>query len=134
MSKGNSSHSYSCETTPFTYSTRKATTCEIPKSGSCVPLLLVTQLMMKVGWPGVIVVEGEEGSCEDFVCTLRGWRWKHLAVRGEETMTVPGGRTLDQERLLPLPLEELGEKDGVSALAKRCREAGLGELFSTLLR
>ncbi|CAN0035536.1 unnamed protein product [Ectocarpus fasciculatus] len=37
-----------------------------------------------VGWPGVIVVEGEEGSCEDFVSTLRGWRWKHLAVRGEE--------------------------------------------------
>lgn len=82
----------------------------------------------------MIVVEGEEASCEDFVCTLRGWRWKHLAVRGEETVRVPDGRTLDQERLLPLPLEELGEKDGVSALAKRCRETGLSELFSTLLR
>eukprot|EP00752_Nemacystus_decipiens_P011745 g10422.t1 len=88
----------------------------------------------KVGWPGVIVVEGEESNCEDFVSTLRGWRWKHLAVRGEEKNLLPDGTTLDQERRLPLPLEELGEKEGVSALAKRCREAGLGELFSTLLR
>ncbi|CAM9696940.1 unnamed protein product [Ectocarpus sp. 13 AM-2016] len=88
----------------------------------------------KVGWPGVIVVEGEEGSCEDFVSTLRGWRWKHLAVRGEEKVRVPNGRTLDQERRLPALLIELGEKEGVSVLAKHCREAGLGELFSTLLR
>lgn len=87
-----------------------------------------------MGWPGVIVVEGEESNCEEFVSTLRGWRWKHLAVRGEEKSLLPDGRTLDQERLLPLPLEELGEKEGVSALAKRCREGGLGELFSTLLR
>lgn len=82
----------------------------------------------------MIVVEGEEASCEEFVGTLRGWRWKHLAVRGEETVPIPDGRTVEQERLLPLPLEELGEKEGVSALAKRCREAGLGDLFSTLLR
>lgn len=88
----------------------------------------------QVGWPGVIVVEGEETSCEDFVKTLRGWRWKHLAVRGEETVRVPGGSTVDEERLLPRHFEELGEKEGVSALAQRCRDAGLGELFATLLR
>lgn len=88
----------------------------------------------QVGWPGVIVVEGEEASCEGFVQELRRWRWKHLAVRGEERTQLPEGKTLDQERRLPLPLEELGEKEGVSALAQRCREAGLGELFATLLR
>lgn len=82
----------------------------------------------------MIVVEGEDSSCEDFVKTLRGWRWKHLAVRGEDTAAVPAGRTLDEERKLPRPLEELGEKEGVSALAEKCREAGLGELFDTLLR
>lgn len=89
---------------------------------------------VQVGWPGVIVVEGEETSCQDFVKTLRGWRWKHLSVRGEETIRILDAGSIDDARLLPLPLEELGEKEGVSALAKRCREAGLGELFATLLR
>lgn len=88
----------------------------------------------QVGWPGVIVVEGEEQACQEFVKTLRTWRWKHLAVRGEETLRIDKDRTLDQDRLLARPLEELGEKEGVSALAQRCRSAGLGELFSTLLR
>ncbi|CAM9786760.1 unnamed protein product [Ascophyllum nodosum] len=88
----------------------------------------------KVGWPGVIVVEGHESSCQEFVKILRGWRWKHLAVRGEETLPVPREHSLDEQRLLPRPLEELGEKEGVSAVAARCREAGLGDLFSTLLR
>lgn len=88
----------------------------------------------QVGWPGVIVVEGEESACEEFVKTLRMWRWKHLAVRGEETSQVTEGRNLDQERVLPLPLEELAEKEGVSGLAQRCRAAGLADLFSTLLR
>ena len=87
-----------------------------------------------MGWPGVIVIEGEEASCEEFVKMLRGWRWKHLAVRGEQTVPVPRERSLDDERLLPRPMEELGEKDGVSAIAARCRHAGLGELFETLLR
>lgn len=89
----------------------------------------------QIGWPGVIVVEGEEACCEEFVATLRRWRWKHLAVRGEETLPVPEGATVNDERRLPLPFAELGEKEGgVSAVAKRCRELGLGELFATLLR
>lgn len=82
----------------------------------------------------MIVVEGEESSCEEFVSILRRWRWKHLAVRGEETLTVPKGATVNEERRLPLPFSELSEKEGVSAVAKRCRELGLGELFATLLR
>lgn len=91
----------------------------------------VRTLPGQVGWPGVIVVEGEETSCEKFVKILRGWRWKHLSVRGEENVQVA---VVDEARLLPRTFEELGEKEGVSALAKRCREAGLGELFDTLLR
>lgn len=89
---------------------------------------------IQVGWPGVIVVEGEESACEEFVRELRTWRWQHLAVRGEETTRVPDGRTIDDERRLPGAMEELGEKDGVSKLAKICRNVGLGDLFSTFLR
>lgn len=80
------------------------------------------------------MVEGEESSCEEFVKILRTWRWKHLAVRGEETQHVPQGRTIDQERRLPPIMEELTEKDGVSAVANLCKTAGLGDLFATLLR
>lgn len=82
----------------------------------------------------MIVVEGEASACEEFVKILRTWRWKHLAVRGEESFPVPAGRTIDDERRLPPAMEELGEKDGVSAVAQLCKDAGLGELFSTLLR
>lgn len=91
-------------------------------------------LAVQIGRPGVIVVEGDDEACEEFVKILRRWRWKHLAVRGEETVRLSSSETVDKKRLLPLPLEELGEKEGVSALAKRCKEAGLEQLFSTLLR
>lgn len=87
-----------------------------------------------MGWPGVIVVEGEESACEEFVRTLRTWRWKHLAVRGEEVSQVAEGQTIDQLRVLPRLVEELGEKEGVSALAQRCKAAGLDALFATLIR
>jgi hypothetical protein len=40
------------------------------------------------GWPGVVVVEGEESAVNDYVRTLAGLRWQQM-VR-----TPPGARDL----------------------------------------
>jgi hypothetical protein len=39
---------------------------------------------VKIGWPGVIVIEGSESSCQFFVHDVMSWRWQHLSVRARE--------------------------------------------------
>ena len=48
----------------------------------------------KVGYPGVLIVEGAEGACEFYVQTLQRLRWKLMVVRGEEKEDAPGGYQL----------------------------------------
>ena len=38
----------------------------------------------KIGWPGVIVIEGDENACQEYVRYVSSLRWKQLTVRGEE--------------------------------------------------
>uniref|UniRef100_A0A7S3Y146 Small nuclear ribonucleoprotein Prp3 C-terminal domain-containing protein n=1 Tax=Heterosigma akashiwo TaxID=2829 RepID=A0A7S3Y146_HETAK len=100
----------------------------------------------KIGWPGIIILEGEEEGCEEFIRQIRRWQWQHLVVRGEETVDLPftvpsqpelaeGGPVgLDSFRALPTKeFVELPETE-VSTLATICRDAGLEELFRTALK
>jgi hypothetical protein len=87
----------------------------------------------KIGWPGVIVIEGLEENCSSFVEEIRTWRWQHLAVRGEEQVPIPIGVTLHDSRVLPRQFEELSE-DQLSYLGTKCREAGLHDLFLTCMK
>jgi hypothetical protein len=87
----------------------------------------------KIGWPGIIVVEGGEGACQEYVTRLQHLRWKHLVVRGEETQEGPPGGALDAMRALPQAFEELAESQ-MSELAQRCRGAGLEALFLTSMK
>ena len=67
--------------------------------------------MSKIGYPGIVVVEGPESGCEQYVNAVSRLRWKHFCVRGEEIMDVDvvGGGDLreaveaaiDRERVLP---------------------------------
>lgn len=83
----------------------------------------------KIGWPGVIVIEGDEFGCQQFVNEIKSMRWKHLSVRAEEQSEISRGETdIDPYRKLPKRFEELGEDD-MSILACRCRDAGLEHLF-----
>ena len=88
---------------------------------------------MKIGWPGVILIEGQESDCQLFVDEIKRWRWQQLQVRGEEQVVIPEGESLDSHRQLALKFEELGEDD-MSLLASNCREAGLEKLFLTCLK
>lgn len=87
----------------------------------------------KKGWPGVVVVEGEEGQVAAYVRLLQTLRWKEIRVRGEERVVCGEGEEVDDLRRLHLGFEELEERE-LSVLARHMREAGLEELFGTLMK
>lgn len=87
----------------------------------------------KIGFPGVIVVEGGEMACQEFCSRLQKLRWKALVVRGEEQVRVPPGLQISSLRRLPFPFVEL-PPSGMSALAEGCRSAGLHALFMTAMK
>eukprot|EP00736_Rhodelphis_marinus_P011789 Rmarinus@m.9726 len=87
----------------------------------------------KTGYPGVIVVEGPEECCAEYVRRLQRLRWKLMVVRGEQQHKCGPGETIDSLRVLHRGFEELDD-GGMSTLAQRCREAGLEDLFLTSMK
>lgn len=87
----------------------------------------------KIGWPGIIIIEGEEGDCAGFTDDMRSMRWQYLTVRGEQQVDVPEGEDLDSYRAFSLKFEEMG-RDDMSVLAQRCRDVGLESLFRTCMK
>ena len=88
---------------------------------------------VKIGWPGIIIFEGLESSCQAVVDEIKTWRWQHLSIRVEETSDISDGRCIDEYRRLPKSFHELGEDD-MSMLAQYCREAGLEHMFLQCLK
>ena len=88
---------------------------------------------VKIGWPGIILFEGLESSCQMVVDEIKSWRWQHLSIRVEETSNIPDGHDIDEYRRLPKSFLELGEDD-MSILAQHCREAGLEHMFLQCLK
>lgn len=84
--------------------------------------------LAKVGWPGIIIAEGEEEDIQTYVNALSRLRWKHFVVRGEQIVQGKPGQTVDELRLLPRGAEEFGP-DAMSELATRCRQLGVEDLF-----
>lgn len=90
----------------------------------------------KIGWPGIIILEGREEDCQSFCKEIRKFRWQYLVVRGEEHEEIhPGDETtnLDDLRRFPIAMKELGE-DKMSYLSEVCRKAGLQDLFLTSMK
>ena len=86
----------------------------------------------KYGWPGIIIIEGEEADCMSYVEEIRTLRWQHLVVRGEQQIHVRDRDELERSRVLPSRMQDLG--DDMSIIAKQCKEAGLEELFLTSMK
>lgn len=86
----------------------------------------------KIGWPGIVIVEGRESDVQEYVRRLQHLKWKQMAVRGEQTETNET-LTLDEMRLLPRGFQEFPE-NGMSALAAVCKAAGVEELFLTTMK
>lgn len=88
----------------------------------------------KYGWPGLVILEGEESACIEFIETIRKWRWQYLTVRGEQQIEIPAGEDLDDHRGFANKgsFVELGEN--MSEFAAKCRESGLVDLFKTCMK
>ncbi|KAG1700345.1 hypothetical protein DVH05_012146 [Phytophthora capsici] len=89
----------------------------------------------KIGWPGVVIVEGAESNVQEYVRRLQHLRWKQITVRGEQTEEVNETSTqdIDSLRRLPCTFHEFPE-NGMSDLAAACQVAGLEELFLTTMK
>lgn len=87
----------------------------------------------KYGWPGVVVVEGEEAAARSYIRLLSTFRWQQMQVRGEERVVLSAGQSVDDARRLHRGFLELGPSD-LGKLLGALREAGLGELGATLMK
>lgn len=89
----------------------------------------------KIGWPGIIIIEGEESNCNRFIDEIKVMRWQYLVVRGEEFEKIANGgiQQLDKMRRFPIKMEELAD-DQISHLANVCKEVGLESLFKSFMK
>ena len=89
----------------------------------------------KIGWPGVVIVEGIEDNIQEYVRRLQHLRWKQMTVRGEQMEELREGDLgdINSLRRLPWSFQEFPE-NGMSTLAAACRAVGLEELFLTTMK
>jgi hypothetical protein len=82
---------------------------------------------MKIGWPGIIIVEGSEEDCQLFYDGIKVWSWQYLVVRGEMQEKC---KELEKSRQFPV----FAEVNSMSVVANHCREVGLEALFRTSMK
>ena len=75
--------------------------------------------LWKVGYPGVILCEGEEGDTGEFIRRLRSLPWKSMTLKAESSATVSN---IDESRLLPGRLELM---DDLASLRLGARSSGI---------
>lgn len=91
---------------------------------------------MKIGWPGLLIIEGREEDCIAFYDTIRRWNWQYLVVRGEQQDELVIPTTADEEPFVAKHREfdQFQEVDDMSLVAQHCREVGLEALFRTSMK
>ena len=85
----------------------------------------------KIGNHGLILVEGNEPACVQFVAYVTSMRWKFIVVRGEQQLDIVDNLLdMNKMRVFPLPLIETTETN----LVKQCCEQNqLVDLWNTYL-
>ena len=84
---------------------------------------------VKIGWPGLIIIEGNEDQCQQFYDSIRRWAWQYLVVRGEMQEEVASD-CMDRWKCF----DQFLEVDDMSIVAEHCRKVGLEALFLTSLK
>ena len=98
--------------------------------------------VVKCGYPGVVVVQGEARACDEFVRRLRGLGWSAMSVRLAEDdedevyeeFVLNGSDKFSASAGLRRGWSEIGEDGGMSALATVLRDADLDRFMSAALR
>ena len=85
---------------------------------------------MKVGWPGILIIEGMEEDCIRFYDEIRPWQWQYLVVRGEQQESIPMGMMVDSMR----KFQDFQEVESMSIVAQHCQQVGLEALFRTSMK
>jgi hypothetical protein len=95
---------------------------------------------MKIGWPGLLIIEGREEDCISFYDEIRRWNWQYLVVRGEQqeaiSNSVSSSSSEDDDDNLDAhrKFHEFLEVDDMSPVAQHCRKVGLEALFRTSMK
>lgn len=89
--------------------------------------------LYKIGYPGVLILEGAAADVAEFLARLRGQRWKAMAVRGEQRQECGSAEELRDQRRLPPRLMELQDEQ-LGEMGDACRAAGLHGLFLCALK
>lgn len=84
---------------------------------------------VKIGWPGIIILEGLEDDCQTFYDTIRRWNWQYLVVRGEMQETVDESKERDHRCF-----DSFCEVEDMSIVANHCKKVGLEALFRTSMK
>ncbi|KAG7356412.1 DUF1115 domain containing protein [Nitzschia inconspicua] len=85
---------------------------------------------MKIGWPGLLLIEGDEQDCIHFCDEIRPWSWQYLVVRGEQQQQVPIGKSMESLRRFAV----FSEVEDMSVVAEHCKKVGLEALFRTSMK
>ena len=98
---------------------------------------------MKIGWPGLFIIEGREEDCVEFYSLIRRWNWQYLVVRGEQREELLVTTTSDpqqQQETTKTVVQEhrvfqaFVEVEEMSIVAQHCRDVGLEALFRTSMK
>jgi hypothetical protein len=85
---------------------------------------------MRIGWPGLLIVEGLEEDCQAFYDDIRRWAWQYLVVRGEQQEGLGPNTSLDSQRRF----QDFLEVEDMSVVAQHCHSVGLEALFRTSMK
>ena len=87
---------------------------------------------LKILWPGIILIEGEERDCHEFYDRIRRWAWQYLVLRGEtrQELSAAAATNIDAHR----KFDAFREVDSMSVVASHCRTVGLEALFLTSMK
>jgi hypothetical protein len=87
----------------------------------------------KIGYPGVVILEGSAENVDEFVVLLKSLHWKAIAIRGEREEAFRDEGAMNHARKFDKRIMELRDKD-LSQLAQICRDAGIEDLFLATLK